>query len=247
MKMEFVIEKPDILKKSQIFITGFHGLGEVGYIAIRHIIDQLNCERTGIIISDSAPPVLSIYKGKLQQPFEFYTYENFTFMIPHLQPYQHLQSLFATKLVDWLLSQNHFTETYLLGGVDARLRISEDFNLRYIPTQQYMETITQERKELIEKNLLDEGLFVAGPLAVILGILDIKEHPALAVLAYAQRDRPDPKGAVYIVEELNKMFDLTVDTTELIENAKRIEEEIQKHLDDMQLTTRGDKTAGMYT
>jgi uncharacterized protein len=82
----------------------------------------------------------------------------------------------------------------------------------------------------------------------MLGYLDMNMFPAIGLLAYAERDRPDPLGAVAAVEKLNTLLQVEVKTNELIRNARVIEEEIKRQLAPMEETER-DKLSSrrMYT
>jgi predicted ATP-grasp superfamily ATP-dependent carboligase len=91
-------------------------------------------------------------------------------------------------------------------------------------------TLPESFTNEVRDNLLDPGLFVAGPLAIMLGYLDMSMFPASGLLAYAQRDRPDPSGAIVIIKKLNELLKISVETEELSSNAKAIEEEIKKQL-----------------
>ena len=124
---------------------------------------------------------------------------------------------------------NNFKDAFLIGGLDKRLKdASEDYRL--VPTSQYLESPRGIPKEKLEQNLLQEGLFVTGPLAVMIGMLDLQRFPALAVLAYATRERPDPAGSANAVKCINEILSLDIEVESLIENARKIEEEIKKKL-----------------
>ena len=79
-------------------------------------------------------------------------------------------------------------------------------------------------------SLLSISSLLIPIIAIMLGYLDMSMFPASGLLAYAQRDRPDPLGAIVIVEKLNELLNISVDTEELSNNAQAIEEEIKKQL-----------------
>jgi uncharacterized protein len=233
MKFKIFHEDQKILNQCKRFIAGWHGLGEIGYITVSHMIEDLKLKRIATIMSSGAPPFISVQNSQLRLPFEIYGKEEYDFaiFIPHLQPYRHVQIEFSERMSEWILKQKNLSEAYFIGGVDARLK-SSDNEIQYIPTRASLHSSNLNSKfvEEIKDNLLDPGLFVAGPLAIMLGYLDMSMFPAVGLLAYAQRERPDPLGAVVTIKKLNYILGINVNTNELVQNAQTIEEEIKRQL-----------------
>ncbi len=233
MKFKIFHEDQKILDQCKRFIAGWHGLGEIGYITVSHMIEDLKLKRIATIMSSGAPPFISVQNSQLRLPFEIYGKEEYDFaiFIPHLQPYRHVQIEFSERMSEWILKQENLSEAYFIGGVDARLKSSEN-DIQYIPTRAFLHSPNLNSKfvEEIKANLLEPGLFVAGPLAIMLGYLDMSMFPAVGLLAYAQRERPDPLGAVATIKKLNYILGVDVNTNELVQNAQTIEEEIKRQL-----------------
>lgn len=227
---EIVIEKQEAFNNPETFVTGFSGLGAVGYIACKHLIDELKLERVGVLKSTAAPPFICLTEtGRLAMAFEFYaTPDNkIIFFFPRLPPYRHAESEFSELLSDWVLKIFH--KAILIGGVDKRLKEEKDSKddvVRYIPTRKYLEDPTDA--DFVSKKMLSPGLFVQGPLAILLGNLDLHNFSALGVLAYAERERPDPEGAANAVRILNSLLNLSCPIEELLKNAAILQEEIIK-------------------
>ncbi|UCG90025.1 MAG: proteasome assembly chaperone family protein [Candidatus Heimdallarchaeota archaeon] len=251
MKFKIFIEQPKILDQCQIFIGGWHGLGEIGYITVSHLIQELKMQRIATIMSSGAPPFISVQENKLRLPFEIYGGNelDFAVFIPHLQPYRHVQIEFSEKLSEWILGNKNFEIAYFIGGVDKNLKASNN-PLQYIPSRALFSysSLPDGFTEEVKTNLLDSGLFVAGPLAIMLGYLDMNRFPAIGLLAYAERDRPDPLGAVAAVKKINNLLDVEINTKELVRNARVIEEEIKRQLAPMEETDKEKLTSRrMYT
>ncbi|MFX0050864.1 MAG: proteasome assembly chaperone family protein, partial [Candidatus Hermodarchaeota archaeon] len=207
--------------------------------------------RIATIMSSGAPPFISVQENQLRLPFEIYGKDNLDFavFVPHLQPYRHVQIEFSEKLSEWILNLKHFEIAYFLGGVDIHLKKSEN-PLQYIPSRAFYEyaNLPEGFSKEVRNNLLDSGLFVAGPLAIMLGYLDMNMFPAVGLLAYAKREQPDPLGAVSAIEKLNELLNTRIGTEELIQNARKIEEEIKRQLAPMEETDREKLTSRrMYT
>ncbi|MFW9905667.1 MAG: proteasome assembly chaperone family protein [Candidatus Thorarchaeota archaeon] len=251
MKFKIFVEQAEILNQCHVFISGWHGLGEIGYITVSHFIQELDMQRIATIMSSGAPPFISVQENQLRLPFEIYGKQDsdFAVFIPHLQPYRHVQIEFSERLSEWILGHDNLEMAYFIGGVDIHLK-SSDSNLQYIPSRAFYSysKLPDGFTEEVNNNLLDPGLFVAGPLAIMLGYLDMNMFPAIGLLAYAERDRPDPLGAVAAVEKLNALLQVEVKTNELVKNARVIEEEIKRQLAPMEETEKDKLTSRrMYT
>ncbi|MFX0113885.1 MAG: proteasome assembly chaperone family protein [Candidatus Hodarchaeota archaeon] len=222
-----------VIESANTIICGFHGLGEVGWIACRHLVDALDLERCGVIQSTSAaPPFISMEGEKLCLPFELYGREKGPIVfLSRLQPYRHAQVEFSLNLAEWI--NKHFQNGFFIGGVDVRLRNS-DFDLRYIPTQAFLAGKGKERLNIafqeVRDHVLESGLFVTGPLAVVMGHLDLLNFPGLGILAYAERERPDPFGAVNAIKKLEEIIKIEIPVEELLKNAEELQDQIQQHL-----------------
>lgn len=252
MKFKIFHEDQKILDQCRTFIAGWHGLGEIGYITVSHLIEDLKLKRIATIMSSGAPPFISVQNNQLRLPFEIYGKEEFDFtvFIPHLQPYRHVQIEFSEKLSEWILKQENLEVAYFIGGVDIRLKASDN-EIQFIPTRTFLDypRLPDSFSTELKDNLLDPGLFVAGPLAIMLGYLDMSMFPAVGLLAYAQRERPDPLGAVSTIKKLNDLLNININTEKLIENAQTIEEEIKRQLAPIEEEDKSDKIASkrMYT
>ncbi len=206
------------VKPNSIFICGFHGLGEVGFLSTAHLTRTLEAERVGFIKSDMLPLFVSMENEKLVLPFELYAYEekNMIFFVPRFQPHQSEQWGFIERLADWIVEQK-FSEVLLLGGLDASFK-EDDEDMRCVPTSVYIEKL-----EKWSVPILEEGLFVAGPLALLLAELEMRDSPGLGLLTYATRGRPDPRSAATMLEKINEVYGVSANVDQLIEESKEIE------------------------
>jgi uncharacterized protein len=214
-----VILKKDVkIKPGSIFICGFHGLGEVGFLSTAHLTRTLEAEQIGFIKSDMLPLFVSMENGKLVLPFELYSYEpkNMVFFVPRFQPHQSEQWGFIERLADWIVVQK-FDEVLLLGGLDASFK-EDEADMRCVPTTAYKPNL-----EKWDVPVLEEGLFVAGPLALLLAELEMREAPGVGLLTYATRGRPDPRSAATMLEKINQVYGVTANVDQLIEESKEIE------------------------
>ena len=204
------------------FISGFHGIGLTGFIAVKHMVKQLNAKKIGFIETKLLPPFISMDGDEIVTPFEFFKYSNFVFLVVEAPPHTREQYLFSLALADWIVN-NNFSKAILIGGLDKRFKRSEDVLYKFAMTRAFKRRFSSESLPP-----LDKGLHAFGLLALLLARLEIRDFPALAVLPYADASRPDPFAAAMAIKFVNKLCNLNVDVSKLIEEAEHIESEIQK-------------------
>ena len=220
MELEFIIsEKKNF--KNHTLITGFHGIGTTGFITMKYLINQLDAKKIGTIISEFLPPFITTKDGKLSLPFELFQEKENILLTPQFQPYRHEHRKFAEKLVDWSI-ESEFNKAILIGGLDTRLKKNDGDKLRVVATSAYLE------KYKPNYPILEEGLFVTGPLALILTFFEIKNFPAIAILPYAESSRADPLAASAAIEAINEITNLNIDSSQLIQDAELIEQNLQE-------------------
>ncbi len=208
--------------KGKCFITGFRSnIGQTGYIVIRHLIQAMNAKRVGFIELGDPPPSVFMEEGILATPLEIYASEQFVILFPRLQPSKEEWVILAKGIAEWVV-RNELKDAVLIGGLDNRFKIDDDDELRGAATTVALDLLNQN-----EISPLERGLGIYGPLALILYYFEIADFPTIALLPYAERGRPDPRAASVAVTYLNKLYDLTLDNTNLLEHAKEIEAEIQ--------------------
>ncbi len=226
---KIILKKDFKIKPESTFICGFHGLGEVGFLSTAHLTRTLEAERIGFIKSDMLPLFVSMENERLVLPFELYSYDKkkIIFLVPRFQPHQSEQWGFIDKLASWV-AENKFKETLLLGGLDSSFKEDEE-DMRCVPTTAY-----GEMREKWKVPLLEEGLFVAGPLALFLAELEMHDVPALGLLTYATRGRPDPRSAATMLEKINEIYGIGANVEQLLEESREIErlEKMRKSIED---------------
>jgi len=73
----------------------------------------------------------------------------------------------------------------------------------------------------------------------MLGEFEKRNFPALAILPYASANHADPKAAATAIRALSKAYGLKVDVRDLEYDAKDIEEEIDKRVQETTRSLRG--------
>lgn len=204
--------------KGSTLVTGFHGVGQTGYIATSYMIHALKAERIGFVEVSNPPPWVGTAEGGLVTPFEVYRRKNTVLVKLEFSPHRSEEAEFAKSLSNWAV-KNKFRDAILIGGLDSSFKQdSEDFCI--VPTGAYL-----DHAKLFKAPILEPGLLVYGPLAVMLSEFEIHNFPAIAVLPYAEPARADPAAAALAIRKIMKAYNLKMDVDELVKDAKFIERE----------------------
>ncbi|HME54815.1 MAG TPA: PAC2 family protein [Candidatus Lokiarchaeia archaeon] len=209
----------DVDLEGKYLITGFHGIGIVGYISLKYIITQTNARRIGIIVSNLMPPFVSLDEnGELLLPFELYLDEinNLVFLIVRFQTHPDEMREFTKELVNFVV-KNNMKGLVLLGGLDQEWKPADDEKgYRCIVTNGF--PVKEEKPPLIEPKL-----FISGGIAMLLIELQMQKVPALTLFPYADKEGFDVQAAKKAVELLNEQFELTIPTDKLGEESEKME------------------------
>ena len=222
-----IIVKKDLKElKGAIFVTGFRTIGEVGYLATRHLALKRNMERIGYVTTRYYRDVTFLDDYGLATPFDiFYDKEkHIILLLNHILPFQREWNEFASAIIKWVKGLS-VDSIILIGALDKRYKNGNE-NLKWLKTSKC--------KMNLDYPQLDKQLLMVGPLALFTLHSEIEDLPALVLLPYADRYRTDPAAAAVVIEALNKILELNVDTKELYEEAKRIEEDLQKQMELLQ-------------
>ena len=221
--------------KPKAVVMGFRGIGQVGYLSVRYLIEKLEAEREGIIESLYAQPIVLVDKDKLGYPMEIYGWREIGIIrIEELSLDKHGAYLIR-EIVKWL-KENTVEKIILIGGLVSTLKEDEE-DIARIVTNSFWE-------EKVNLRYTQKDVRVLGPLAYALYFAELYSLPALAILAYASSDQPvDPRGAYYALETLKKLLDIDINTEELLKTATEVEEKIAELIEEFNET----KNKDMYT
>jgi predicted ATP-grasp superfamily ATP-dependent carboligase len=204
-------------------MTGFHGIGSTGYIAVSYLIHSLKAKRIGFVEVGHPPPFVSTSEDGLVTPFEVYRKGKLVFVKLEFSPHRAEEADFAKELARWAIKCK-FRDAVLVGGLDSNLKSGGE-NVRIVPTRAYL-----NRKNGFKYPTLEPGLFVYGQLAVMLSEFEMHNFPAIAILPYASAAAADPAAAAVAVRTVCKAYKVKVDVSDLEDGAKEIEEEFEKRM-----------------
>ncbi|MDE1852649.1 MAG: proteasome assembly chaperone family protein [Thaumarchaeota archaeon] len=201
-------------------IAGFHGIGATGYWTVKFLITELKAQRKCFIDYENAPAVASQLEGRISTPYEVFTSGKLSFLKAEVSPVREKEGDFYRQLADWIMVSGA-KEVALVGGLDEGLR-SDDSRYKVAMTSAFASL-----GGLPGEPLFEEDRMIVGPVASLLNAFEMNSFPALAVLAYSNTERVDPRAAASAVEFLSKRYGFTANTAPLIKGAEVIESELK--------------------
>ncbi|MGB9729542.1 MAG: proteasome assembly chaperone family protein [Thermoprotei archaeon] len=206
--------------KNKIFLTGFHGIGAVGYLTTRYIADQSDSKHIGYILLDRLPLVVKMGDSRIQLPFELYKRKNFIVMVTESPPEPREMHLLTRGIAEWVITQG-FKEAVLIGGLSDKYRSDNDDEYRVAYTSAYAST-----KKIFGKPM-DARLTIFGPLASLLSYFELNEFPAITILPYARQFEPDTRATMIALNILNEYYDAEINIESIRKEVEEIEARIE--------------------
>ncbi len=207
------------IKEGASFILGFAGIGLIGPIVANTLIKQLtDVQEIGFVTSEYLPPISVFYSGVLKHPFRllYSPLNNLIIGICEV-PFQ-IPSAYndlSRTLCNWALSEDvKAKEIVIFQGMPQR-GIIDEYPVYYAAEKAMMESL-----EKFGISKLDRGIIV-GPEATVLNEALTNRLQAYALFTPVL-EIPTPEGAASILEVLNKIYNLEIKTSELIEQGKDI-------------------------
>lgn len=207
------------IKEGATFILGFAGIGLIGPIVANTLIEQIpDVKEIGFITSEYLPPISVFYAGVLKHPFRIlYSPQNnliigiceVPFQIP--TAYNDL----SKTICNWALSEDvRAKEIVIFQGIPQR-GIIDDYPVYFAAEEDMMKHLEKFGITKVEKGI------IVGPEATVLNEALTNRLDAFALFTPVL-EIPTPEGAASILEVLNKMYELSIDTAALIEQGKEI-------------------------
>src|SRR5213594_5183663 len=207
--------------KGSTLVTRFHGVGQTDYIATSYMIHAIKADRIGFIDVSNPPPWVGTAEGGLVTPFEVYRRGKTVLVKLEFSPHRSEEAEFAKVLANWAVKAK-FKDAILIGGLDSSFRNNND-DFCVVPTGAYI-----DRAKVFKAPILEPGLLVYGPLAVMLSEFEIHDFPAVVVLPYAETARADPAAAALAIRRISKAYGFRVKVEELLKDAKFVERDFDR-------------------
>ncbi len=202
--------------KGKPVLVGFPGMGLVGTITLRHIVEALGLKPVGYISHPNLPPVATLKEGVVLAPIRIYENNRFAAILSDVVLPENAVSTVAKEIVE-TAKKEKASMVISIAGVVIPGSGGGVFGAASHP--ELLQTLKKYKIEPVDKGmttgisaaLLLEGLYQDFPVLLILGLLKLRE---------------DFRAAADVIVKLDEMFGLNVDVGKLLEEAERIEREI---------------------
>ncbi|MBE0512534.1 proteasome assembly chaperone family protein [Candidatus Bathyarchaeota archaeon] len=217
-----IVETEKAKLKEPLVVLGFAGAGLVGGIAVSHIIDQLKMKEIAHVRSRYIPPAVVFMDGKLRHPFRIYSDEEgkLSAVVCEIPLRSDGSYPIASTLLDWAEEKRV-----------KQLVVLEGFAVRGIPKERksFCAAEPEKRKECEEKGvkMITAGI-IRGIAGSILNECLTRKITGVAFMVPAFAFMPDPEGAAVLIKTLNHVYDLHVDTENLLKEAEKIKQKLKE-------------------
>jgi len=211
-----IIEKKAI-PTDAVMLQGLPDVGLVGLIATSHIISQLDLTEIAYVESDILPPIVVLHDGLPHAPLRIFGKENLVALISETPiPAKAVQPIIRA-IVEWSQTKK-VKMTVSLGGMPIPNRQNIE-KPKVFGAASNVSLLDMLQKKGID--VLKEG-FMVGPQALVMRYCAERNVPAVALLAQSFDNYPDPEAAAEAIKELNKIVEVPVNVSELIEKGEEI-------------------------
>jgi len=200
-------------------IAGFHGIGATGYWTVKFLITELKAERRCFIDYEHAPAVASQQDKRISTPYEVFSVGALSLLKAEVSPVRERENEFYRQLADWIMTSG-VKEVALVGGLDEALK-NDDHRYKLAMTSAFASAGGTPGEPIFE-----EDRMIVGPVASLLNAFEMHSFPAVAVLAYSNTERVDPRASASAVEFLAKRYGFKVSIAPLIKGAEELEKEL---------------------
>jgi uncharacterized protein len=200
-----LIKQP--IGRNKVFITGFHGVGAVGYLTSKYLSMQKEAEFIGYVSLKRMPMIIRMENDRIGLPFELYNFNDFIILVNEAIPESKDVYSYANIIANWVV-ENEFKFAILFGGLAEKVKEGSD-DVRIAYTSQF-KNIMKPFAQPLEKKLS-----IVGPLALLLAKFEEMKFPAVCILPYARIYEYDLKATYKALKILIEQFKTKIDLTKI--------------------------------
>ncbi len=222
-----IISEP-LKSKNPLVIEGFPGIGLVGNIACQHLIEEMEMKYVGSIDSRYFPPLAVLFNGIVYMPVRIYEApkKDIVVIISDIPIHPTASYDLSKALVEWM-SSIKAKNIISIAGIATTTGLRRVFG-------------GATNQEMLERIKDKTEIFQVGTISGISGSIMtecfIRKIPAMSLLGETPGPNPDPRAAVEVLNVLNKIFDLSINTDKLLGQAEQIELELSKLAEQVKTT-----------
>jgi len=246
-KVEFIETKKCNLT-GYTLIDGFPGMGLVGTIAAKYLIEKLDFKEIGYIMSDAFAPIVRIHNGLPINPARIYYNQKFKIvlmMTEQVIPQEMARNL-AGRAIEFVRTKKIKRVISLAGINNPNNQIKEDIVFGIAANEKSKASLKKANIELIK-----EGISTGATAIMLLGLSE--ENIECYSLLGNAKIQADYRAAAQVVTKLNEIMSLNINVKPLLEEAKETEKVLMKQLDEMKKTqevmdsNQPNEVKGMYS
>lgn len=218
-------EKKDL--SNYTLVDGFPGMGLVGTIAAKYLVEKMNFKELGYIDSNVFVPIIRIQNGLPIYPSRIYVNDENKLIViisEQIIPKNYTEHI-AKTVIDWAKAKK-VKRLISLAGITADA--SKDKSIVYGIAA------NEKSKKELEKHgvrIIENGI-TTGITALMLLELKQSQIMAYSILGTASF-QADYKAASALIAKLNDMLGLKIDVQPLLAEAKETEKLLLKQLEDL--------------
>lgn len=210
-------------------IEGFPGMGLVGTITAKYLVENMDFKEIGHLHSEVFMPIIRIHDGVPVFPSRIYVNDKYKLVVlisEQVIPKPYIPKV-ARTVVEWIL-QNGIVRVISLAGIQTGVK--NDMRVYAIAANQESKTLFKG----LEVEVIEDGI-TTGITALMLLHLKESNIKAFSMLGNVTFGA-DYKAAAELIKRLNKLLKLNLKVEPLYAQAKKTEEEIVQQLKRVQET-----------
>ena len=219
--MEILLTKKP---KSPIILEGFPGFGLIGTIVTEFLIDHLETESIGTVVSEDIPPMIAIHKGRIVQPIEIFYNKKYNMVILHVVTNPSGLEWQFSEVVLKLAKMLQAKEIVSIEGVGSSTASGNPRTFYYSNSEKI-----KKEFEKLKVEELKEGVVMGVTGTVLLKAKNLKQTLS-CIFAETHSAMPDSKAAAAVIRTLDKYLKLNVDPKPLEEEAEKFEAKLREIL-----------------
>ena len=226
-----VVETSQQSLEGYTLVEGFPGMGLVGTIAAKYLVEKLEVKEIGHIHSESFVPIIRIHNGMPVRPSRIFVSEKNKLVIlisEQIIPKQHTQAV-SEAVVDWIRDRKIKRIISLSGiGIEGS---GKELKLYGIASN-------EASKKLLKENSIQpiqEGITTGVIALILLDLKDDESVEAISLLA-SIKSGADYTAAAELLKKLNLMLGLEINVEPLVKEARETEKALVKQLEKLKQT-----------
>ncbi|MFX0014165.1 MAG: proteasome assembly chaperone family protein [Promethearchaeota archaeon] len=228
-------------------VVGFPGHGLVGNIAAKHVIKELEMEWIGSIRSPLIPPISVFIDGVLAYPYRIYgsKIHKFVVLIGESPCPPQAYYFLAHAMLEWAIDIGAKQVICLDGFVADSFDEKSDKVFLVAEPQAYEKDSNLMKFDLPKPHT---G-FIAGLSGAIMNEALLTSIEGFSLLVPVTTPYPDPGGAAKLINAINQIKGLEIDTSKLLKDAEKIQKSLMELAERNRQLTQGEgiePSKGLY-